>query len=241
MLFLWIQKGVSVDCGNYTGILGEDTDLKCCYHGGDLKSDPFRVQWQLKGNVDCVVDAYLPDQPAPPQCEHYKNRTVLNKDCLHLQLLNLSLEDSKIYECILQKKVQNKYQKVFQGQIELKVAESYMYRGFHTILACITKAKQLHTVKPPFQSSDEERVKQPSLALGGGSEAANNSTNAIKGLDSTSTSNPVKNDNQQQTRVVAISCVIAAAVFITVIILILYKRKYSIHRAYTAPVGVEMT
>ncbi|XP_048351068.1 uncharacterized protein LOC125431915 isoform X2 [Sphaerodactylus townsendi] len=189
MLFLWIQKG---DCGNYTGILGEDTDLKCCYHGGDLKSDPFRVQWQLKGNVDCVVDAYLPDQPAPPQCEHYKNRTVLNKDCLHLQLLNLSLEDSKIYECILQKKVQNKYQKVFQGQIELKVA-------------------------------------------------ANNSTNAIKGLDSTSTSNPVKNDNQQQTRVVAISCVIAAAVFITVIILILYKRKYSIHRAYTAPVGVEMT
>ncbi|XP_048351069.1 uncharacterized protein LOC125431915 isoform X3 [Sphaerodactylus townsendi] len=141
MLFLWIQKGVSVDCGNYTGILGEDTDLKCCYHGGDLKSDPFRVQWQLKGNVDCVVDAYLPDQPAPPQCEHYKNRTVLNKDCLHLQLLNLSLEDSKIYECILQKKVQNKYQKVFQGQIELKVAESYMYRGFHTILACITKAK----------------------------------------------------------------------------------------------------
>lgn len=114
--------GEKIDCGNETGTLGKAVELKCCYPGGGLKTNEFRVQWQLESNVDCVVYACLPDGIFPPQCERYKNRTEVKQPCLRLQLLNVSLEDSKIYECILQRKTNGRYQKIFHGLIRLEVA-----------------------------------------------------------------------------------------------------------------------
>lgn len=121
MLFLWIQEGESTikDCGNVTGILRKAVVLKCCFEEG-LKPD--RVQWQLQGEDECVVDARLPGQSSPLQCEHYRNRTELKENGLHLQLLSVTLEDSNIYECILQKQKNGIYQRKFQGRIRLELS-----------------------------------------------------------------------------------------------------------------------
>ncbi|XP_077198960.1 uncharacterized protein LOC143839991 isoform X1 [Paroedura picta] len=190
-MFLWIQGGVSADdthgkCKNETGILGKAVELKCCYSGNDLKLNQFRVQWQLKDNSKCVVDAYLPGL-APQQCERYKNRTELKAKYLHLQLLNVTLDDKKTYECIIQKKENGKYQKIFQGWINLLVAAN--------------------------ESQNTTYLPSP-------------------------TPNSVTNDNKQK---IVISCLVAAAVIIMIIIWILFKRQHSHHRAYAAPVGVDMS
>ncbi|XP_077198961.1 uncharacterized protein LOC143839991 isoform X2 [Paroedura picta] len=52
------------------------------------------------------------------------------------------------------------------------------------------------------------------------------------------TPNSVTNDNKQK---IVISCLVAAAVIIMIIIWILFKRQHSHHRAYAAPVGVDMS
>ncbi|XP_015265288.1 PREDICTED: T-lymphocyte activation antigen CD80-like [Gekko japonicus] len=126
ILFLLIQEGVSAggekDCPHARAIQGEYVELKCCYPEKDL-SDSFRVQWQLQGKDDCVVAACLPDSIAEFQCERYKNRTKFENYCLHLVLLNVSLEDNKTYECILQKKKEGAYQKIFHGLIRFEVVE----------------------------------------------------------------------------------------------------------------------
>ncbi|XP_054829999.1 ICOS ligand [Eublepharis macularius] len=127
MLCLWIQEAVDAEevCGNYTGIQGENIVLRCCYHGEVFDPTMFRVQWQIKDNDECLVEAHLPEQNNPPQCEHFKNRTEL-KDYLDLRLRNIGQEHAGKYLCILQRKKGEQFQFHFKGLVKLDVAAKYL-------------------------------------------------------------------------------------------------------------------
>ncbi|XP_066475940.1 ICOS ligand [Tiliqua scincoides] len=126
-LFLWVQG--TVNGTEVMGIIGSAVELRCCYEKELLVTDEFRVQWQIKGEQSCLVDAYFPNENQIKKCPRFSNRTRLSdrlkQGDFTLQLFNISHNDEHTYTCHVQKKINRIFTHVHDSSTTLKVAANY--------------------------------------------------------------------------------------------------------------------